>query len=91
MAASLGSFASRFPHIISFTLARLSVGVHSVSFPLDFFFNAFLLFPPICVRSIQHGFVLPGYDYPCHTNVENICVHISTYLQTHAGVSRDTV
>lgn len=33
---------------------------------------------------------LSGYDYPCHTNLENICMHISTYLRTHTGGSRDT-
>lgn len=46
-------------------------------------------FPPICVSRVRNGFVLSGYDYLCHTNLENICVHISTYLRTHAGVSRD--
>lgn len=47
--------------------------------------------PPICVSSVENGFMLSGYDYPCHPNLENICVHISAYLHTHPGMSQDMV
>lgn len=36
-------------------------------------------------------FMLSGYDYPCHPNLENICARISAYLHTHPGMSQDVV
>lgn len=44
-----------------------------------------LRFPPIrAVSYVQNGSLLSGYDYPCHTNLEDICVHISTLARTDA-------
>lgn len=80
--------------LISLCCLQISkVSLYSVGRISPGFSDAFLHFLPnhLLGAADRMSFVLSGYDYPCHTNLENICVHISAYLHTHTGLSGDIV